>query len=429
MNEFDLALGIDQNTLNKAISAIYSKTHNNIFMGSFGIDVHGITAAITWDISKPPMLDLNYSARADAVLPEIFGKLQIFKDISKESIVKTTASLKAATFSMIIPAITLTLKLPVGQPSVTFSANVLCQAQINQNGQIELAAIHLDLDTSKSKLDFLDQIINSLSDPVLHAANNALKGIHIPTINAEGITLGYPVAVVSGGRLIVLVNLASKGSPSPTTASWPNEAVFCLASKELINEVVRNNYNMGKIPHQVSDRGSKDLGITTAYYNAALQVGAPNIGMAGADFLISLGLGGNVAAGFKTILGNFGLNYMAVIDPNPLSCKVRLSVDSSRQLVVSIPSIPSAKVLLKPQGNVAETILSTLNAVQANIMSLILSTLLPRIIQSINVPVVKIPSIPVDIGNIHVKIQANNLRVGSFNGMALVAGNLEVIDA
>ncbi len=429
MDGFDMALGIDQNTLNKAINAMYSSAHKNIFMGSYSIEIFGLKAAIDWDISKTPTLDLNPSAKAEAVIPEILTKLPIFKDISRNSIEQTAASMTNATFSMIFPAITLTLSLPVARQSATFSANVLCQAQIDPNGQIELAAIHLDLETNEIKLEFLDQIINSLSDPILHVANNALKGILIPSVSVEGITLSHPVAIVSGGRLIILVNQASKGSPAPTAGPWPNEAVFSLASKELINEAVRNSYYTGKIPHSVASGGSKDLSITTAYYNAALQVGLPDVRMDGADFLITLPLGGNVDAGFTTFLGRFGLNYKVIIQPNPLPCEVGLSVNSAQQLIVNIPSVPNPTVLLQPQGNVAESVLSTLNVVQANIISLILSSLIPQVISSISVPVVSIPRIPVDFGDVHMKIQASNLHVGNFNEMALIAGNLEVTNA
>ncbi|MDD4162070.1 MAG: hypothetical protein PHW87_06260 [Methanothrix sp.] len=429
MAGFDMALGIDQDTLNRAIKAMYPSAHNRIFMGSYSIEIHGIKAAIKWDISKAPMLDLNPSVRAEAVIPEILAKLQTHKNISKSNIKLAVSSMTNATFSMIFPSIVLTLSLPVAQQSATFSANVLCQARINPNGQIELAAVHLDLDTLTNKLEFLDLIINSLSAPLIHVANNVLKGIRIPSVTVEGITLSTPAAAVSGGRLIILVNLASKGSPAPVRGPWPNGAVFSLASKELINEAVRNSYYMGKIPHEISYSGSQDMGITTAYYRATIQVGLPDVGMDGADFVITLRLGGNVDAGFTTFLGRLGLNYKAVIQPNPIACKVVLSVNSSQQLMANIPSMPRATVFLQPQGNVGEEVLSTLNVVQANIVSLILSSLIPQIIRSISVPVATIPSIPVDFGDVHVKIRASNLHVGNFSGMALIAGNLEVTNA
>lgn len=104
----------------------------------------------------------------------------------------------------------------------------------------------------------------------------------------------------------------------------------------------------------------------------------------------------------------------------------RLSLNSSQQLELYIPNVPVAVVLFQPQGNFAETIISALFSIGINITSLILANFLPQIIGSIRIPIANIPSIPVDFGDVHLKIQATDLRVGGSNGMAMIAGSLIV---
>jgi hypothetical protein len=435
MAAFDMALGINlQDTLNKTISAVYSSNHKEYFMGSYSIEMVGKKAEIKWDISKPPSLELEPvrelkpSEMAESVIPEILKKLPIFKDIRNNISKQVTDSIKSATFRMFLPELTITASLPIGQRSATFSSNVICTVPVNPNGQIGLAAIRLDLDPSVRKLDLLSPIVNSLSGSILQAVNNVLKGIRIPSTSVKGITLGLPTPVISGGRLILLFNLASKASPAPILGPypWPNEAIFSLSSEELINKAIEYCYDTLKIPHEVSSIGSQETFITTFYYGAILRVGRPGFRAKGENLAVSIQPSGNLYAGFTTIFGNVGFNYNIVIQPTPLECMGRLSLNSSQQLELYIPNVPVAIVLFQPQGNFAETIISTLASIGINIASLILANFLPQIIGSIRIPIANIPSISVDFGDVHLKIQAKDLKVGGFNGMAMIAGSLIV---
>ncbi len=437
MAAFDMAMGINlQDTLNKTISTVYSSNHRSYFMGSYSIGLGGKKAEIKWDISKPPLLELKSvqelkpSEMAESIIPEMLKSLPMFNDIRSIISKQVIDSINAATFRMMLPELTLTVSLPIGQRSATFSSNVLCTVPINPNGQIGLAAIRLDIDPSVRKLDFLGPIINSLSGPILQAVNNVLGGIRIPPVSVKGIALGLPTPIISEGRLILLFNLASKASPAPILGPylWPNQAIFSLSSEELINKSIEYSYDTLKIPHEVSSSGSKKTIFTTYYYGAILRVGRPGFKIKSENLAVAIQPSGNLNAGFTTIFGNVGFNYNIVIQPTPLECKGQLSLNSSQQLVLYIPNAPSAVVLFQPQGNFAETIISALVSVGINLASLILTGFIPRIIGSISIPIAYIPSIPVDFGDVHLKIQATDLRVGGFNGMAMMAGSLIVAE-
>jgi hypothetical protein len=392
-----------------------------------------------WDISKPPMLELKKpkqqletSAWAKAIIPEIIGKLEklpALKDISNIIFKQVSDSINTATFNVVLPEITLMASLPFGKKSATFSSKVLCTARTTPNGLIELAAIHLDFDSSIVNLDFLDQIVNSLIDPILKAVNNMLSGVKIPSVTVEGITLSPPTPVISEGRLILLANLVSKGSPAPIMVprTWPSQAIFSLASPELINEAIKYGYNKLKIPHEISSSGSQDLGITTAKYMAVLRVESPpKFGIIGENIEVTIQTGGNVSAGITTIFGDVGLNYKVLMQPNPLRCIGRLLQNNS-QLILTTPFPPVASLLFVPQGNFGETIISAIFSGGVNLTSLILSQFIPQIIRSIYIPIANIPTIPVDFDKIHLKIQATELKVAGFSGMAMIAGSLNVV--
>ncbi|MGJ4748005.1 hypothetical protein ACQV5M_16725 [Leptospira sp. SA-E8] len=267
MNSYDLLLGMDEGSFNKAIDSLYKKKslRKNIFKGSKSQKVNNpigkttLEVRLNWDVLKVPIV--SFKPPTDSEWKNAYKEDGTKTQLTQNSFLVKFPETKVAWTEIGI--------MNVQKKETTLkNVSAVCTVKIDlESNFININAIALILDLSKAtptdKLIYKTFIIPA----VLQATEIILSTKQIPNIDFHGAKFGKALVYVGGGRLIGAANLSSKTEvPTVTdTSALPNKPFFILMSKETSQSIV------DKVVHQLEGKkqtssGSKNFGLGDADY-------------------------------------------------------------------------------------------------------------------------------------------------------------------
>jgi hypothetical protein len=167
------------------------------------------------------------------------------------------------------------------------------------------------------------------------------------------------------------------------------------------------------------------IGIGTAKYGATAVVGSMDIGPGGGTNLSFRGaIVGNVNAGIKIGCTTFGVNYTLYALPEPRgTISLELSGTTVRARTTHLETFV---LLIKPDGNPIEWILSAMTTPLLQVITAAFSPLITKLFEGIAFDVWKIPSIPIDAAGIHLVVSPKDVHFASFAGMTSIEGTASI---
>ena len=254
MNEFDVIIGMDASTLNKAIGQLYNRgdLRGSLFRGDRTQNIEGTDFAVQWDIQAVPETFLapptdqewQSSFKADGSAAQPVGNA-FFLNFSRIRLVQTAPD----------------------KNETTIPARAICTAGASQNQlSIQVIAVIIDLSGASKTDQFVYKRI--IIPEILHLATSLLSGITMPPLSFYNISLTPPVASIQSNRLILFSNLADRPLGAISGGNWPGQPFFILCSSRLVQRI--GDIAAGAVQGKTFNySGDTDFEIGDASYSAS----------------------------------------------------------------------------------------------------------------------------------------------------------------
>jgi len=272
MNNYDLAVCMDESTHNRVLAALFAKPglRSKLFSGSESAQESGVEVTIGFEALESPVVSLN---------PPTDDQ---WKTAIKED-GKTPQPAQNA-FTINFPQMFLTRTEASGRTAeATIPLTVICTIAIRDNKlAIDPVAAMVDV-SHASKLDQL--LYKKVIVPkMLKMADGSMTDEQIPDFNFQGIRFGGVALGVGNGRMVSVANLEGKGTPSaPSLGDFPDGAFYILLSREALQKVTDAGTQALK-GRTGSNTGGQDFEIGRATYDATLRVENLSGGRVNDDF-------------------------------------------------------------------------------------------------------------------------------------------------
>lgn len=224
-----------------------------------------------------------------------------------------------------------------------------------------------------------------------------------------------------------MANVEGRPSPVPPYPEvFPGDPFFALLSEEAMLRVTRGGAQQ-LVGRRLGSEGSIDIGIGTAKWGATATIHSMSVTPVGggAPYVRFRGeIVGNVHAGVKIGCETFGVNYRLFTKPDP-NGYIQLVVHEGRIVAVTRDIAPFV-TLITPDGGVVEWILGILTTPLANAVSLALSPGLSQAFVNFAFDVMELPTVPIDIADVHLVVRPTDVQLTSWGGRAAVLGHARV---
>jgi hypothetical protein len=286
MSNYDVAISIDQATLNRVIATAFGRQslRSKLFSGRQTITFQGVQVTVGWEVQQVPTLSLTPPST------------QQWQNAIKQD--GGAAQPMQNAFVVNIPQLKVTMENTSGKiEEATTSVEAICTISINAlNNKLSLDPVALVVDLSQASA--FDKVIyrTFLIPQVLHMADSLLSDEQFPDIDFKGIRFGPAVLIVGTGRIVAIANLQGKPAPSaPPADSFPDGPLYILLSREAMQQVVsRGTQDLrGK---RVSASGSRDFTVGKANYNVSLQFDSVSASLTNDLTVVNASLGVSVSA-------------------------------------------------------------------------------------------------------------------------------------
>ncbi|MCP4217038.1 MAG: hypothetical protein GY765_20490 [bacterium] len=254
MNEFDVIIGMDSSTINKAIAQLYNRSdlRNRVFKGSVSQPIMGVTVTADYDVQQAPLVYLQSLTNA--------------KDW--QQCIKADGSAPQPTsnsFFLNFPKLKITQTTPQSQEA-TIYVKTICTANISGN-TLTFKAVAVLIDFSGLNQNTVTMYKAMIIPKVLQMANSIVSGISLPSLNFEGISLTTPGISIQSERLIVASNLSGRALTPIGSSGWPDKPFFILCSPRMLQQL--GNVAAGQAKGKnFSTSGSKGFTVGDASYSA-----------------------------------------------------------------------------------------------------------------------------------------------------------------
>jgi hypothetical protein len=252
-------------------------------------------------------------------------------------------------------------------------------------------------------------------------------GIDLPPLSFGDVALTAPVVTFTPTHAIAMANLG--GSPVPTPPypeAWPQSPFFVVLSDRAKLRVAQDG--TAKLAgQQFGNRGSVDIGIGTAQYGATAIInrvavsgaaqGAPDFGFIG-------DIGGNVHAGITIGCTTFGVNYTLYAQPNPQGV-ISLAI-AGRSVSARTSQLNTFVLLITPDGNPFEWLLSALTIPLLQVVAAAFSPLISQAFNGISFPVMDLPSVPIDMSGVHLVVTPADVHFATLGGLTTIEGQATI---
>lgn len=434
---FDVAVGASQDQLNAVAAVLYKQLYPDLFTGS--IPVPDLNLTVAYDVQEPPTIDLTAPGQDERAALTRRAHEEAAKAAGEALSAQLRSVLSAlmdstVLFSVTAPKVHVTLTASGDKKTeLTIAATAIGQATIDPStGSVRLTALQVEVPqwTDKTVQWVLENVIAPEVQKVL---NGYLAGITLPPLTIAGVELSSPIVVVQDAMLIALTTLQRSGPPSPppSGSSWPRANFFALLDTAVVDAAAA--YQLAQLNPEFDKSGSASWTVFSVSWGAKLTLANPRIDV-GAGFGLQLQLQGGVNAGLSAKLVvwnpsvNFGVGFSTNPDPGGT---VDLAVDPSNQIVLRIQDVRSFGIQINIPG-LPSWANDAIGWVTGVITDGLTSALIPAVnafIQGLSFGVFTIPTIPVNVGPVHVKVQPTGISVGNFTGMVAATGSLQVTPA
>lgn len=425
MSAFDLAVGVDGPTMNQAGSALYAQLYPRLFTGSQTISRDGLDFRVSWDVKQPPRFVLSLPERGAAMLRAHLRELDPPGGVRHADLVDAlAATLEQSTFQLVMPDVAMTVEGEGGSGTDQVAVTVVVQAS-SAGGQMTLRPLKATGATDNpSDQWFINEVI---LPQAMQMAGTLLGGVTLPPLTISGVQLTAPTMLVSQERVIAMASLAGKPVPTPPFPdSWPASPFFALMSEEARLAVARAG-TAGIVGKQLGHTGSVDIGIGTAQYGATARIGALDLGLGSAgssEYTFRGPVTGNVNAGVTVGCTTIGVNYTLYAEPE-VNGTISLSIDGAK-VRATTSHLAVFVLVIKPDGGVAEWILSALTYPLLQSVTAVFSPLITLAFNGIGFDVFDVPSFPVDVQDVHLRVVPTAVRFSSFGGMQSIEGSASI---
>jgi hypothetical protein len=421
MSAFDLAVGIDAATMNQAGAVVYRQLYPKLFTGSQSVTKDGFQFDVSWNVKSTPVFVLRPPDNGHALVrSHLMGYNEPAGVVRAQMLSGYIASLQDNTFQMVLNDVDLTVKGEGTSGTDQVKITIYVQAD-SSGGKMTLRPLKAVGETSNPSDQWF--INNILLPEVMKLGQTLLSGVTLPPLSFANVSLTPPTLIVRQERVIALANLAGKASPAPPFPdAWPESAFFALMSEEAKLTVARtatSSLNGKRLDHS----GGVNIGIGTAHYGAAaiindLRIDLGNPG--GTEFRFSASINGNVNASIRIGCTDSGVNYNLKAAPQP-SGTIDLSINN-KTVHARTGRLSTIVLLISPTGNPIQWLLSALTTPILQAITAVFSPLFTKIFEDIGFDVFSIPSVPIDLDNVHLSVQPDNVHFASFGGLTAIEG-------
>jgi len=365
MSTYDVAVGLDEVTLNKALAQVFGHAgfQEKVARGKQQTSTPIGEINITWELKAPPTVSF-------AKVPEDRWRTAI-KGLHDKELPASNV------LTLVCPELYAEIEYADGaRESDTTEVNLFAHLKV-AHGKMTVDPFGVWVDQSKLA-EIQSSALNALVFFGLELAETALTDLALPPMPSElGVELGPPAAAIDGSRLIV--GLALKpGKVELTGGEWPSAGLFVLGSHALVNGLVRAQL------HQVrgqtftwrrealgspGDGGAAVLEAAMEILEADVQVDAQELTQLGGtcrlalrgsgvvSLLKAVGLSALVRILEKIYLAWNGLGYGAQLFPSPLLFGLGLALED-RTVKVQVRSVRKCVALVWPRGSLPTILLS-----------------------------------------------------------------------
>lgn len=433
MSDFDVAISLTQDELNRATKTIYDAVPD-VFKGKQTIQEGGETVTVKWAITKSLQFDLSSSAAAqalDTVMAEMASDVEksaqamqsvLSGDAESGTAGKVVTSKDVATAARaVVPAFRLTI------PSVKFETDaglsttvddIVAACRVQQDGKtisFEVVKVTAPKVKGPSKY-FVDHVILPAMKKTL---GELFSGLHIPPPELQGADLSPLAVSIHGGHLVAAANLRHKGTPAaPSAPVWTGSPLSVLMSRDAL-QATAGNQSSRKEDH---DKGGNKWG--GWHWSYDFRIGQPSIGIDGKDVSATFSLDGGIDAGVWVLHIPIGVGYSATAKPSPHAvCKLD---PRGTTIHVVTKSVTPFTLLVQPSGSVPSRVAGwMLEAITQTIVAS-LSPFISLFLKGIDFTSVEVPTYTEAIGGTSFTMTPTNLSVSNVAGHIALGGSLDV---
>lgn len=218
MDAFDAVIGLDEQSLNGFIGAVYGVAREEVFhrvvkVGDLGFEP---LEAVEIDVATVPRISLSTAGS------------------------RAGGPASAAGLELAVDRLTLTLHYAGDLAPTTLECSVRAPVTVaaDERGVLlpQLGAVVVDIPHEAK----LSEVVNKLLVPSVDrlVRERVLGAIRVPPVRYEGITMTSPVLSSGSGRLLATSSVApATTAAAPVTWRWPDGRVFVAVDFELLNRL------------------------------------------------------------------------------------------------------------------------------------------------------------------------------------------------
>lgn len=249
--KYNIAAGMDNSTLNKIISEVYTCIYPNLFKNTIPIGVLNI-ASVGFDFKSTPTVNLDPSTEIKSQIEEILKADNLLStyDLGAEDTSNIVDMVVAASFG-IHAIVDLTISYTNETPTTTVQAtlNAVSNVQTSvKDGQnlLTIQAASATITTTPAN-PVLDGLLNQAFIPLLipYINKEILSPIEIPTLQYHSLKVSLPVPAVQAPNLVSYSSLGTTQPDIPIPSSWPSNCVFAALDKAALTEAAAIPFPMG----------------------------------------------------------------------------------------------------------------------------------------------------------------------------------------
>jgi hypothetical protein len=384
---FDLAVGVNQQQMNDCSQQLYNSVPS-LFTGSGTSPQYpGIT--MKWQATQAPGFDLSQPAPV---------------------------------FNLHYPNLYVAL-MQTDNEQTTFNLDVTVSCEITMSdNKVQFAATGASCEPLQDKTEnFFAQTL--VLPQILSSAKKAMAGLTIPPPDMPGIPLSPVVASIQNGSIVALANLQSKGTPTfPGIYPWPPGEFFTLLSNDALQAAI--SHAVGNIDVSGKDKVGTSLG--GAKFSFDIDIYSPGARISGDSIIMDFSVSGNVHAEVDILLIPVSVRYDVEGSPSP-EATASLEATGSNAVNVVVKGLNAFTFLLKPEGNIAEKILSAITWPITEAVVSIVTPIAASTIHNVNFTSYTLPAYSINVSGTQLKFIPEIGDVANYNGYMGVYGNLKVV--
>jgi hypothetical protein len=265
MSSYDLAISMDQTTLNGTLSQTFGLPRlAHLFTGQLNETVLGKPATVTWTIQQAPQISLAQPTTAQwkAAIDAAGGA--------------PTPVTNAGILTL--PALKLVFSYDGESGNTTIPASVIWTWAVS-GGTLTLTPLAAIVDTSGMS-PAAQTIVQYIVLPlVMQQAQTYVKTIALPSVQYGGLNFGTPAAAITADRVIMVAAVAGQPTPAiPDASTLPSDPLFIQVSQNALQSAATAHLN-ALIGQSKSFSGSKygaDYSGSVTLQNGTITLGTPD---------------------------------------------------------------------------------------------------------------------------------------------------------